>query len=78
MPLTWQIHFVQSGDYTLSIVADVEGDNLPVISRITYFKVLPKQNLNPGKVLPVALGEPVLLVLLFMALKFIRDRKNPQ
>jgi hypothetical protein len=74
-PLTWKIHFVQSGNYTLSIVANVEGYDTPIISELTYFKVFPKKNLNPGHVLPVALGEPILLVFGFLALKYWRDKK---
>jgi hypothetical protein len=70
-PLTWKIHFIQSGNYTLSIVANVEGYDMPIISELTYFK----RNLNPGHVLPVALGEPILLVFGFLALKYWRDKK---
>jgi hypothetical protein len=75
-PLTWKLHFVQSGNYTLSIVANIEDSNMPVISKLTWFEVIPKQNLNPGQVLPVALGEPIFLVFAFMALKYWRDRKS--
>lgn len=74
-PLTWKIHFIQPGNYTLSIVANVEGYDMPIISELTYFKVLPKRNLNPGHVLPVALGEPILLVFGFLALKYWRGKK---
>lgn len=75
LPLTWKIHFIQSGNYTLSIVANVEGYDMPIISELTYFTVFPKKNLNPGHVLPVALGEPILIVLGFLALKYWRDKK---
>jgi hypothetical protein len=73
-PLTWKVHFVQSGNYTLSIVANIDGSNVPIISELTYFKVTPKQNLNPGHVLPVALGEPILLVLIFLMIKYFREK----
>jgi hypothetical protein len=75
-PLKWKVHFVQSGNYTVAIVANVEGQDRPVISQLTYFNVLPKKNLNPGHVLPVALGEPILLVCGFLALRYWRDRKS--
>ena len=75
LPLVWRIHLIRSGDYTASVVAEAEGADLPVISRVTYLKALPKRNLNPGNVLPVALGEPILLVFGFMLLRFWRTRK---
>jgi len=77
LPLTWKIHFVQPGAYALAIVAAVEGRDQPIISALTFFKVAAKRNLNPGHVLPVALGEPLLLVFAFLLLKYRRDRKHP-
>lgn len=74
-PLTWKIHFVQSGNYTLTIVADIERNDMPIASKLVYFKVFPKKNLNPGHVLPVALGEPILIVFAFLALRYWRDKK---
>jgi len=76
LPLTWKIHFVQSGRYTLTIVADIEGNDMPIASKLVYFKVFPKKNLNPGHVLPVVLGEPILIVFAFLALRYWRDRKH--
>ena len=78
LPLAWKIHFVQSGSYALAIVAAVEGRDQPIISALTYFNVAPKRNLNPGHVLPVALGEPVLLILGFLFLRYRRERKRRQ
>ena len=75
LPLVWKIHLIRSGDYTASVVAEADGADLPVISRVTYLKALPKRNLNPGNVLPVALGEPILLVFAFLLLRFWRTRK---
>jgi hypothetical protein len=75
LPLVWKIHLIRSGDYTASVVAEAEGVDRPVISRVTYLKALPKRNLNPGNVLPVALGEPILLVFGFLLLRFLRTRK---
>ena len=77
LPLAWKIHLIRSGNYTASVVAEAEGVDLPVISRVTYLKALPKRNLNPGNVLPVALGEPILLVFGFFLLRFWRTRKLP-
>jgi hypothetical protein len=75
LPLVWRVHLIRSGDYTASVVAEAESADSPVISRLTYLKALPKRNLNPGNVLPVALGEPILLVFAFLLLRFWRTRK---
>ncbi|TRZ50194.1 hypothetical protein D4Q80_00710 [bacterium] len=74
-PLMWKIHFVQSGSYTLTIVANIEGNDMPIASKLVYFKVSPKKNLNPGHVLPVALGEPILIIFAFLALRYRKDKK---
>ena len=74
-PLTWKIHFVQAGNYTLTIVADIGGNDTPIASKLVYFNVLPKKNLNPGHVLPVALGEPILIVFAFLVLRYRKDKK---
>ncbi|MBU6427235.1 hypothetical protein KGQ27_03315 [Patescibacteria group bacterium] len=76
LPLDWKIHFVTSGDYALSILAVVKDYDKPIGSAITYFHVAPKQNLNPGAVLPVALGEPIFLAMFFLAFKYRRDKKS--
>ncbi len=76
LPLEWKIHFVKSGTYTLSIIANIEGQERPVTSVLTYFNVKQKKNLDPGHVLPVALGEPLVLLLAFGLLNFYRNKKT--
>jgi hypothetical protein len=65
-PLNWKIHFVKAGHYSLSVIAIVEGQDKPEASTITRFDVAPKHNLNPGMVLPVALGEPIILIIILL------------
>ncbi len=76
LPLEWKIHFVKAGTYTLSIIANIEGQEKPVTSVLTYFNVNQKKNLDPGHVLPVALGEPLILLLAFGFLSYHRNRKT--
>jgi len=45
---------------------------MPEVGSITHFQVNPKRNLNPGKVLPVALGAPIVLVFLLFLLNYKR------
>ena len=72
LPLKWKIHFVKAGEYELAIVANVAGRDVPVVSRITQFTVRPKRNLNPGQVLPVALGTPIILLFVLLLLSQLR------
>jgi hypothetical protein len=72
LPLNWKIHFVKAGEYSLIIVATTGGREVPQVSSITHFQVNPKRNLNPGKVLPVALGTPIVLIFLLFLLNYKR------
>jgi hypothetical protein len=74
LPLSWKIHFVKAGDYSLIVVADAPISDMPRVSRITHFQVAAKQNLNPGKVLPVALGMPIFLMFIMAAINYWRQK----
>jgi hypothetical protein len=75
LPLNWKIHFVKAGTYSLIIVAIRAGSEIPQVSSITSFQVNPKRNLNPGRVLPVALGTPILLILIFSIVNYKRQTR---
>jgi hypothetical protein len=75
LPLNWKIHFVKPGDYSLIIVAEVSGQTSPQTSTIVHFHVNQKHNLNPGQVLPVALGMPILLLFLIFIIQYRRNKK---
>jgi hypothetical protein len=72
LPLSWKIHFVKSGTYSLIIVAEAGSSEVPQVSTITHFNVAPKKNLNPGQVLPVALGTPIILLVILFLLSYRR------
>lgn len=74
LPLTWKIHFVKAGTYELFVAASLPGSPQPIVSTMTKFDVKPKKNLNPGKVLPVALGTPLILICIFMMINYRRLR----
>lgn len=75
LPLDWQIHFVKAGKYSLIIVAEVAGENYPQTSGIVHFAVAPKQNLNPGHVLPVALLTPIVILCIMLLLTYRRNSR---
>ncbi len=72
LPLNWKIHFVKAGTYSLIMVAEAAGNDLPQISSITRFNVSPKRNLDPGQILPVALGTPIVLIFILFMLSYKR------
>lgn len=72
LPLEWKIHLIKSGSYSLLILAVTPSSPIPPVSVITQFTVTPKRNLNPGHVLPVALGAPLLLTLILLLLSYKR------
>ncbi len=75
LPLNWKIHFVKAGKYSLIVVAEIAGQSQPQTSSIVSFDVAPKQNLNPGKVLPVALITPIIVLCLMVLLTYRRNSK---
>ena len=75
LPLNWKIHFVKAGTYSLIVVAIRAGSEIPQVSGTISFQVNPKHNLNPGQVLPVALGMPLVLILIFSIVIYKRQTK---
>lgn len=73
LPLNWKIHFVKAGKYSLIIVAEMAGQEIPQVSTIVHFTVKPKLNLNPGQVLPVALGTPIIVLFIMLLLNYRRN-----
>ena len=64
LPIEWNVRLVKAGSYTIDLLFNPDGNlNTPSIAspRITM-EVLPKLNLNPGNVLPVAFGVPAIVI----------------
>ncbi len=72
LPLNWKIHFVKAGNYSLIIVAEAASIQVPQVSTVTHFNVAAKKNLNPGQVLPVALGTPIVILCLMFFISYRR------
>lgn len=75
LPLNWKIHFVKAGEYSLIVIAETAGSSYPQTSGIVNFSVAPKQNLNPGKVLPAALLTPIIILCIMVLLTYRRNSK---
>ena len=75
-PMKWDVRLVKDGSYTIVIIFSKDGDSLPpVVSPKTFLEVAPKQNLNPGNVLPVVFGVPALLMAILGVINYSRGRK---
>lgn len=75
-PMKWDVRLVKDGSYTIVIIFSKEGDSFPpVVSSKTFLEVAPKQNLNPGNVLPVVFGVPALLMAILGVINYSRGRK---
>lgn len=71
---TWHLVMIQPGP--LGLYASVlPGPTGPIESSpVTVLSIRETRVLNPGNVLPVAFGEPLILIGLLAALKFTRER----
>jgi hypothetical protein len=78
LPLEWNIRLVKAGYYAVDILFNIEGQfsSPPLASSKIQLEVLPKFNLNPGNVLPIAFGVPGILIGIFGILNYIRGRKT--
>jgi len=76
---SWSIHAILDGDYMVYMVLVPEPDgeqstSQPAVSSGIHITVTPFASLNPGGVLPLALGMPVGLILLLFVLLWNRNR----
>ena len=71
------MRLIDSGSYVAYITVVDRDDNTPVSSMMSRLEVKRVLRLNPNNVLPVAIGEPIVLGMVFMLLTF-RRRKEAQ
>lgn len=76
---SWSIHAILDGDYMVYMVLipqpnDPHSTSQPVVSSGIHMTVTPFASLNPGGVLPLALGMPIGLTVLMFVLLWNRNR----
>jgi hypothetical protein len=76
---SWTIHAILDGDYMVYLVLipepnDPQSTSQPVVSSGIHMTVMPFSSLNPGDVLPLALGMPIGLTVLMFVLLWTRNR----
>jgi hypothetical protein len=70
----WPIRLIDSGSYVAYITVVDKNDNTPISSTMSHLEIKRVLRLNPNNVLPVAIGEPLGLGMVFM-LVALRRRK---
>jgi hypothetical protein len=70
----WPIRLIDSGSYVAYITVVNKNDNTPVSSDMSHLEIKRILRLNPNNVLPVAIGEPFLLGMVFMFVAFRRRK----
>lgn len=71
----WPMRLIDSGSYVAYITVVDKNDNIPVSSTISHLEIKRVLRLNPNNVLPVAIGEPLLIGAIFMFIAFERRNK---
>ncbi len=68
----WPMRLIDSGSYVAYITVVDKNDNSPVSSAMSHLEVKRIIRLNPHNILPVAIGEPILIGFVFMFIAFKR------
>ena len=70
----WPMRLIDSGSYLAYITVVDKNDDTPISSVMSHLEIKRHLRLNPNNVLPVAVGEPVVLGALFMFIAFRRKK----
>lgn len=71
----WPMRLIDSGSYVAYITVVDKNSDTPISSVMAHLEVKRIIRLNPNNVLPVALGEPILLGIVFMFITFKRRNR---
>jgi hypothetical protein len=71
---TWGMKLIQSGKYGVVLTVVDPKEKRPIVSDLLPFDVNPKPTLASNRILPIAIGEPLLLLTLLGALIAIRAK----
>jgi hypothetical protein len=57
----WELRLIKGGEYVVYVAAIEKGSSQAAVGPVVPLSVTAQKNLNPGGVLPVALGVPILV-----------------
>jgi hypothetical protein len=71
----WTMRLIQSGRFGIILTVVAPDEKRPIVSDLIQFDVLPKMTISSARIIPVAAGEPLLLIALFALFQWrcIRD-----
>jgi hypothetical protein len=72
----WTMRLLASGPYGISLTVIDPAESHPIVSQIVRFDVQPKAVLSSSRILPVAIGEPLLVLGLAGAAFAARSKGN--
>jgi hypothetical protein len=72
----WNMRLIQAGKFGAALTVVNPRENRPVISDLIPFDVVPKPTLALGRVLPVSIGEPLMLLILLGLFTYSRSRRR--
>jgi hypothetical protein len=72
---TWPMRLIQSGRYDLFVTAVLPERDMPVTSKIVHFDIAPKKTIVPSRIWPVALGMPLMILLIMLFIRIKRGRR---
>lgn len=75
-PQDWQIRLIQSGRFGIAATVIDPKEHQPVVSDLVTFDVQAKQTLSAERIVPVAIGEPVLLVAILILARWFHHRRR--
>ncbi|OHB42559.1 MAG: hypothetical protein A2Y13_04560 [Planctomycetes bacterium GWC2_45_44] len=63
----WSMRLISAGKFALALTVVEAGTAKPVISDLLEFNVLPQKLISSTRILSVAIGEPLLIIVLILA-----------
>lgn len=70
----WGMRLIAAGRYGVALTVVDPREHRPIVSDLVAFEIQPKPTLVAGRVLPVAIGEPLLILLLWGGMVFYSFR----
>ena len=71
----WGMRLIKDGKYGIALTAVDPRKMRPTVSDLLQFRVKPKPTLSSNRILPVAIGEPLLILIFLGMIKVVQSRK---
>jgi hypothetical protein len=71
----WGMRLIQSGRYGIALTVVDPQKKRPIVSDLMSFEISPKPTLSSSRILPIAIGEPLLILILLGTIRVVRRPK---